>query len=60
MDLTMAPGAINPITRNEQVQVSHLLFVDNMLVFCHADKKSVEHIKTPTGRTLSSQDWFRY
>jgi len=40
MDITLASGTIKPFRRNKHLVVSHLLFADDMLVFCKGDSKS--------------------
>jgi len=55
MDLAIAKKAISPIERNAQVQVSHLLFAD-MLIFCHADKQSMQHVSYLLGELELNTD----
>ena len=43
-ELAMTRGLIQPINRDAKVIVSHLMFVNDMLIFCHADKKSLFHV----------------
>jgi len=40
MDIAIAKGDIRPMRRNEGMIVSHLLFVDDMLVYCKGDTLS--------------------
>jgi len=41
MQLAEESGVINPLKRNKQLHISHLLFVDDLLLFCRADKDLV-------------------
>lgn len=42
MELASANGSIRSYKRNPKLQVTHLFFADDMLVFCNADRKSFE------------------
>ena len=40
MDIALVSGSIKLLRRNDSMMVSHLLFADDMLVYCKRDKKS--------------------
>ena len=44
MDLAMASGKLQPIKRSTSNHLSHLLFVDDMLIFCRANKSSLKEL----------------
>jgi len=44
LDYAIASGSIKPLRRNASLVVSHLLFADDMLVFCKCDKLSASGI----------------
>ncbi|XP_020271020.1 uncharacterized protein LOC109846208 [Asparagus officinalis] len=44
MELATLTGNIQNIKKNKDLQVSHLLFADDMLVFCRANKRSFQGI----------------
>ena len=46
MDIAISKGDIKAIRRNDSMTVSHILFADDVLVFCKGDKKSES---TPRG-----------
>ena len=40
LDFAMVAGDILPLKRTDSIVVSHLLFTDDMLVFCKGNRKS--------------------
>ena len=46
MDLAIASGTLQPPKREMPVVVSHLIFEDDMLIFCKANKKSFNTINS--------------
>lgn len=40
MDIAIASGDISPLRKNGKMLVSHLLFADDMLVYCKGDRRS--------------------
>jgi len=58
----MASGRIKPSRRNYELVISHLLFADDMLIFCKGDKHSASGIcdslhklQLFTGLTMNKQ-----
>lgn len=44
MDLAVAKGDIHPLKRGVPNQISHLLFADDMLVFCKGHKQTLKNL----------------
>ena len=42
----MVTGLVQPAKRDAKVNVSHLMFADDILIFCHADKNSLHDVST--------------
>jgi len=43
MDMAIASGALQPLKRDMPVIVSHLLFVDDMLLFCKDKQEKFQY-----------------
>ena len=44
MDTAVASGAISPLKRTNITHISHLLFADDLLVFCKGSKDSAKRL----------------
>ena len=62
MDTYIDSGQIKPLKRNSSLVISHLLFADDMLVFCKGDKhsatgliNSLKQLELFTGLTMNKQ-----
>jgi len=62
IDIAIASGKIKPFRRNDNLLVSHLLFADDMLVFCRADplsakgiNKTLQELQLYTGLSVNKQ-----
>ena len=44
MQLALESGKIKPLKKRDQLHINHLLFADDLLIFCKADKFSAHEL----------------